>query len=261
MLNDLLYRIDSNNLILVALFLIFFYLINFSLSKFFKQRNVWVPSLAASILIVYWIWRADFNLTGFFSGIGFSENLLYIILPIIIIAGLIFLIWKLGISKTLIILGIISIISGFTNLVYNKGAVIGIGVGLLILGIILRARKRREGKERTPKNSQSYNKVSNNKKLKNKKSSQNPNNSEKINEAELRNQGMMALTNAAKQFKQSIISNRRLTPGQKKFYGTWANFINYLKQARWGRNEREIIQRLHISKRDFVKVFNKYGKV
>lgn len=48
--------------------------------------------------------------------------------------------------------------------------------------------------------------------------------------------------------------------GDPKYDGSWARFISYLRRKKIGKNERDVCKKLNISQKDFVKIFNKYGK-
>lgn len=143
--------VDSSTMILGTLFIIFFALINFALANFFRSRNAnqngflsAVISFSASLLIVYSLHRSNLNIESFFYNIGFSEELLGTIIPIILVLGIIFLIWRLKIHS-LLILGILFFMIGtFTDLLYEKGTIIWMGIGLSILWIIMFVLRRRK---------------------------------------------------------------------------------------------------------------------
>lgn len=113
-LSDLLSQIDQSTVLFLALFLISFALIFFALNKVFKGNTSisGIISLALSFLIVYGINKSGFNVEGSLSDIGISSNILYILLPILIAAVIIYLIVKFGkkawyaIGAILVILGI-----------------------------------------------------------------------------------------------------------------------------------------------------------
>lgn len=225
MINDFLYSIDANTMLLGLLFVIFFAFVQFALSKTLRDRtSSGIISFCVSLLAVYGINRTNLNVAGLFSNIGLTENLIYTVVPIIIIAGLIFMIWKLKLPLTLILIGALLIIASLIpNLIYEKGIVMIVGIVLLMVGLYLWFRAR-------------------------KKKAQNP--------QQNTGNGRDALISAAKKFHDW--AKRQPNP---KFVGSWANFINYLKRGGWGGGEAEICQRLNISQGEFVHIFNKYGKV
>jgi hypothetical protein len=232
----ILSSIDPNTMVLGLLFVIFFAIINFALYRSLKSKGTaGIIAFCISLLSVYGINRTGFDVSGIVYNLGVSEQILYTIVPILILAGLIFMIWKLKLSRTFILLGIALIIGSF--FVYEKTWVLITGIALLVIGLILLLVEKRKLKKKdnlTPDN-------------KNKNS----------HEAERRRQqGIDALINAAKRFKSWAQSQQN-----PRFVGSWAYFISYLKQGRWGNSEAEICQRLGITKNDFVSIFNRYGKV
>jgi hypothetical protein len=152
MLNDFLYNIDANTILLALLFVVFFAIINFGLSRALKDRGTSsIISFCISLLAVYGINKTSLDLTGFFSGIGLTENIIYSIVPIVIVVGLGFMIWRLKLSWTLILTGVFLIIISLTSIVYEKTWVLAVGIALLVLGIILLIRSKRN-KNQTPGN-------------------------------------------------------------------------------------------------------------
>lgn len=150
---NFLYAIDPETMVLGLLFLIFLAVTNFSLGRFFKKSKTTATIIAfcVSLLAVYGINRTTWDVPEFFYGIGLSENLLYIIVPI---AALIFLFLlsrkknpetdkrRFSLARFLMILGALLIISALANLFYEKGVMIAAGIGLLVLGLIIRYRKK-----------------------------------------------------------------------------------------------------------------------
>ena len=96
-----------------------------------------VVSVAVTFLIMYWgFYQTNFSLSGALSGVGVSSNILYIILGIIFLAGMIYLISKMGFGGFLIILGTVVMgITIFTSWIYEKGAAVAIGAVLLLMGL------------------------------------------------------------------------------------------------------------------------------
>ncbi len=143
-LSDLLDSIDSSTMILGAAFIISFAFINFALSKVFKDKygepnkaTAGVVSFVIALLITYGINKTGFDFEGLFFDIGFSEGVLYTILPLVLLAGIIFLGIKFGFRVILIVLGGLLFIISLTDLIYSKGIAIVISLGLIGLGIFL----------------------------------------------------------------------------------------------------------------------------
>lgn len=149
MLNDALSVIDPNTMLLGLLFVIFFAIINLALVKTLKNKGTSsIISFCVSLLAVYGINRTSLDLTGLFSGIGLTDKLIYSVVPILILVGLGFMIWKLKLSVTLILTGIFLIVMSFTPLIYTKSTILIIGIVLLVLGIIFWIMKKRRDKNK-----------------------------------------------------------------------------------------------------------------
>lgn len=73
---------------------------------------------------------------------------------------------------------------------------------------------------------------------------------------EQKEQNINRLTLEARNFKE--LASKQKNP---VFYGSWEMFVNYLKKRGYGSSESDICKRLEIDKKDFVKIFNKYGKI
>ena len=65
--------------------------------------------------------------------------------------------------------------------------------------------------------------------------------------------GMPRLVLEARAYRQQ--ADRQQNPGM---YRNWAHFIKYLKQRRYGNNEKEICQRMNVSQSDISRVVRKY---
>lgn len=152
MINELLYNIDPNTMILGLVFIILYVLINFSLSKIFKKERASsaIISLCVSLLAVYGINRTDFDLSGIFFNLGFSENILYIIVPWIILGLAILASFvkdkttgkrSFRLYRLLIALGAMIFIIGLTP-IYQKAIFIVAGIILILLGFFLWLRKK-----------------------------------------------------------------------------------------------------------------------
>lgn len=151
---DLLRSIDPQTMILGALFLLAFTLIYYALSRVFKdsygQPNKTMAGIIAfiiSALIIYGINQYGFDMEGLFYGIGLSSGILYLILPLILTAGVIFLIWKFKQYSFLIIGLLLILLTLFTDIFYEQGLVLIIGVIMLLIGLIWWWKRR--GRENT----------------------------------------------------------------------------------------------------------------
>lgn len=142
-LSNLLNSIDSSTMLLGAVFIVSFAFLNFALLRFFKDNKATAGVIAfvISLSITYWINQTGFNIEGLFFEIGFSGDMLYTILPIILLIGIIIFIWKFK-SKALLAMGALLIVLSFTNLIYAKGLTLLIGITLSGIGIWLLKKKR-----------------------------------------------------------------------------------------------------------------------
>ena len=142
---EFLYFIDPDTVILGLLFVIFFAIINWATVKAFKNKGTSaIIALCVSALIIYGLYKSNLDFSGFFYSLGLTEDLLYTVVPILIIVALIILSRKFGFRKVLLILGIILIGLSLTNLVYEKGIIFSIGIALILLNIIIWFFKRKK---------------------------------------------------------------------------------------------------------------------
>ena len=146
-LSNILNSIDPSTMVLGTIFIISFALLNFSLSRFFRG-NAGIAGIVAfsiSLLIVWGINRTGFDYSSLFYNIFFfiPEDLLYTLVPFILLGLIIYGFVKLGLGETLAILGgfLLAIVI-FTDLVYEKGLIIGIGTILFVIGIWLWNKKK-----------------------------------------------------------------------------------------------------------------------
>ena len=153
-LSDLLNSIDSSTMILGAVFIISFALVNFALVRAFRDNKATagIVSFAVSLLITYEINRRGFDFEGLFYGIGISEGFLFTLLPFVLLAGVIYLGTResIGFGITLIGVGSLLIIISFTDLVYAKGVAIFLGIILIGIGLYINkkwSKKKEEEKK------------------------------------------------------------------------------------------------------------------
>jgi hypothetical protein len=258
MLKDILYQIDPNTMVLATFFLVVFAMLMWILGRTGLKENNAIKTtiaLSTSLLSTYGLTRTNFDLTFQLYKLGISDSVLFIVTPILSIIFLIFLSRKkdpetkrrkFSFPRFLMIFGVLIIALGLMPFIYQKAFMIITGAVLFIVGLIISIRSKKKDK---PLRNRNYNNSSNS-------NFQTPQTPKGPSEKELRNQGINALINAAKTFKKWAIKQPN-----PQFVGSWANFINYLKDGNWGNNEKEICKNLHITKNDFIHIFNKYGKV
>ena len=142
MFEDILYRIGPETIFLVIIFLISFILINISLRRVLnkQQAAAGIISFLVSIGVTYGIWLNGFDIQGFIYDLGITSETLYLLIPILLLAKVIAIIWLFGFSALFLILGGLLITLSFWA--YESEIVLGIGIGLLLIGVIIKWVKR-----------------------------------------------------------------------------------------------------------------------
>ena len=135
-LSGILDSLDASMVFLGAVFIILFAVLNFSLSRVFKDQKstAGIVAFIISFFVIYGINRAGINYENFFYSFGFLGDFFYAAAPFIgIILVVVSIIW-LGLAKTLIIAG--GIIIGFIFVLdpYNKIAPFIVGAILIGIG-------------------------------------------------------------------------------------------------------------------------------
>ncbi len=140
--SNLLNQIDQSMVILSSIFLLSFALLFLALSRAFKD-NKSIAGIVSAIVafgITYGLNKTGFDFEGFFYNIGISEGVLMTIIPIIILAGMVFAIVKLKSGSLLVFGGLLILLSFF---VYEKVILITLGAILLVVGLVLIGRKKK----------------------------------------------------------------------------------------------------------------------
>ncbi|MGY4884512.1 MAG: hypothetical protein ACP5NZ_02950 [Nanobdellota archaeon] len=147
MFEDLFGGVDANVILLALLFVIFFVIIQLALSRSLKDKSsASIIAFCVSLLCIYGISRTGLDFSEFFYNMGISDSVIYTIIPFIILAGLIYLFWKVKLRFILVCLGI-GLLAG-SMFVYEKTAVRIIGGICLIVGIILMVKESRRSYKR-----------------------------------------------------------------------------------------------------------------
>jgi hypothetical protein len=145
-LGDFFDSIDSSTMILGSIFLISFVLINFSLSRVFKDQYgntdkaiSGIIAFIGSLLITWGINRTGFDYEGLFYGVGFSSDFLFMILPLILLGIAIYIVWssenfKKGLAKLFLIFGGGLFLLSFTEIVYEGFTAGFIGIISIVIG-------------------------------------------------------------------------------------------------------------------------------
>jgi len=149
----LLNQMDSSTIFLGAIFIIAFAFINYSLSKVFRDNKATAGIVAFCVpfLITYGINKTGFDFEGLFYNLGYSIGLsgdiLYMVIFLVLIAGIVYLIWKFA-KESLIIIGILLIVASFFT--YEKIILIFLGLVLIISRFFI--KKGTWEREKKPKN-------------------------------------------------------------------------------------------------------------
>lgn len=139
-ISDALYAIDPTTIVLSLLFIIAFAFLNWILSKYFKDNKATagIIAFAVSALMIYGIWRKGFDIENIFGDISVGADLFYTLLPLVVIALVIFLIIKFGRNA----LGILGLLCFAISIVaYEKSTLWLVGGALIILWFIFRKKK------------------------------------------------------------------------------------------------------------------------
>jgi len=140
-------NIDGNIIVLGLLFIIFFVLIQLALRKSLKNNNsASIIAFCVSLLAVYGLSRTNFDFSGIFYNIGINDEIIHTIIPIIILAGLIFIFWKVKARMIFVIVGLILIIG--SRFVYEKIIVLVVGIVILLIGLFLMYKESRRSVNR-----------------------------------------------------------------------------------------------------------------
>lgn len=153
-ISDFFGWIDPPTMILGACFLIIFAFLMFALGRTKLRENHAVMSIIAlsiSLLSTYGITKTNFDPSELVYNLGISDEQIYIAVPILFLMFLVLIGLrkdpatgrrKFSLGRMLIILGVIALGISFTGLIYRKVALIFIGAGLILLGIIISNRRK-----------------------------------------------------------------------------------------------------------------------
>jgi len=130
-------------------FLVIFWALNFGINRT-RMRNGWVIALILSLFSVYGLTKLNIPIDNIFYKIGFNEELLLTIGPWIVLGLAMFIVWKWGFGRLLIIFGIIFLALGILKVAAESGAAIFIGAITTLIGLMIykkESRKRRLRRE------------------------------------------------------------------------------------------------------------------
>lgn len=146
-LSNFLDSIGPSTMILSILFIIFFAILHNIVFITFFRGNTGISaivSLLVSVLAIYGINRARWDIGGLFYGLGISSGILSIVIPFILLIAAIYIIVKFGLSWLFLIFGIfLTSLALFTDLIYERGIALLIGGIFLLIGIWLWKRNKK----------------------------------------------------------------------------------------------------------------------
>lgn len=143
-LGDFLRQIDYDTMMTAIVFVVVFAIANFSAGKVFKDKDgspqkatAGVVAFALAIGAAYFINVSSVYTPSFIGyGIGIDEGFIYPLTLLVIAGALVFSIFKMGISRTLMLLGVILFALGFFKQVYLTQSFIVAGIIIFIIGAI-----------------------------------------------------------------------------------------------------------------------------
>jgi hypothetical protein len=123
-------------------FLLIFWGLNFAINRT-RMKNGWIIALILSIFSLYGLTKLNISIDNIFYKIGFSEELLLTIGPWIVLGLAMFIVWKWGFGKLLIIFGLIFLSLGIFKIATESGAAIMIGSITTLIGLLINKREMR----------------------------------------------------------------------------------------------------------------------
>lgn len=145
-IQDIFY--NSSTIYYLLFFIILFGFFNYSLSRIFKENRTTanIISFSLAALILYWFSRSDFSFDALFFNLNIiPENLLFIIVPLLFLVILIYTFSKLK-KNTWLLFGILFLILGIFNVVYES--LISILLGVLFILIWLFSKRNSKPKQK-----------------------------------------------------------------------------------------------------------------
>jgi len=154
-ISEFLDAFGFENMLLIAVFLMSFALINFTLQRVFKrqfkEKNTAVTSVISfciAMLITYGVNAMQLDLGSFFFDMGIESAMLEMIVYFVLLAGIAFIFWKFGFAKILMLTGVLLVaVSLFTDWFYEKEIILGTGIAIFFVGLIIYYFKSRKKKE------------------------------------------------------------------------------------------------------------------
>ncbi len=136
-LSETLSFIDPTFVTLGLLFVVIFAMLNFSLSRVFKDKPTISIIIAISIALLAVYWINNFLAVGtLFSSWGISDETLYTVGPILFLALIIFLLIKIRFG-IFVVFGGVLLLGGVTGLVvYSSDILTIVGIVFIVIGLI-----------------------------------------------------------------------------------------------------------------------------
>jgi hypothetical protein len=145
--------IDPQDMTLMVLFIVLLAFINMATSKIFRNRygepdraKAGGVAFFVTLFMVYGIHKTGFDFENLFYGLGISNDFLFLIISIIFLIAAIYMSKKVGFAGLLMVLGLLlSLITISTDLIYEKGMALIIGIVVFLVGLGLWWRRRKGG--------------------------------------------------------------------------------------------------------------------
>lgn len=146
-ISEILSAFDPSDVVLSSVFIVEFALIFFALQKFFKSNTTIaaVVSAAISFFTVYFIQQNGFDFSGFLFNVGISSDTIMTVVPIIILAGVIFTIIKLKAGSLFVFGGLLILLSFF---VYEQTIILVLGIILVFVGFFFIPKNKNNAEKR-----------------------------------------------------------------------------------------------------------------
>ena len=138
----------GENLFLVAAFVLSFSIFIFAMNKtiFKKEKNKALSGIIAFVLatlFTFGIYRSGFDLGNLFYGLGLESGLILDILYLLIAAGVIYIIYRIG-RVILLYLGGALVFAAIFGWVYEQFIVAVIGIVLILIYLSVRKKEKKD---------------------------------------------------------------------------------------------------------------------
>ncbi len=149
MLNTFFETIGWENLLLICIFMISLTFLKFALKKTFDKGTSNILSVVIALLITGGLYFSGLDVQGGLISIGIGEDIITTIVPLILVIGIIYLLFKYK-SKFFLIAGIVFILLAMFKLVYETTIMWILGIVCLFIGLLLWWKGKKKEKINNP---------------------------------------------------------------------------------------------------------------